>query len=70
MTFTYEVTDAGDANVRKQIVAPLIRFNESQAGANDARALAVVVTDGEGAVVGGLWGSTAYGWLHVDLLVV
>ena len=32
MTFTYEVTEAGDANVRKQIVAPLIRFNESQAG--------------------------------------
>lgn len=70
MTFTYEVTDAGDANVRKQIVAPLIRFNESQAGPIDARPLAVVVTDGDGAVVGGLWGSTAYGWLHVDLLVV
>ncbi|CAB3757336.1 GNAT family N-acetyltransferase [Burkholderia puraquae] len=70
MTFTYEVTDAGDADVRKQIVAPLIRFNESQAGPNDFRSLAVVVTDGEGAVVGGLWGSTAYGWLHVDLLVV
>ncbi|MBN3779733.1 GNAT family N-acetyltransferase [Burkholderia sp. Ac-20345] len=70
MTFTYEVTDAGDANVRKQIVAPLVRFNESQAGPNDFRALAVVVTDGDGAVVGGLWGSTAYGWLHVDLLVV
>jgi GNAT superfamily N-acetyltransferase len=70
MTFTYEVTDAGDAHVRKQIVAPLVRFNESQAGPNDFRALAVVATDDEGAVVGGLWGSTAYGWLHVDLLVV
>ncbi|MBY4803705.1 GNAT family N-acetyltransferase [Burkholderia cepacia] len=70
MTFTYEVTDAGDVNVRKQIVAPLVRFNESQAGPNDFRALAVVVTDAEGTVVGGLWGSTAYGWLHVDLLVV
>ncbi|CAB3754864.1 acetyltransferase [Burkholderia sp. MSh2] len=70
MTFTYEVTDAGDANVRKQIVAPLVRFNESRAGSNDFRPLAVLATDDTGAVVGGLWGSTAYGWLHVDLLVV
>lgn len=29
MTLTYAVTDAGDPEVRKQIVAPLIRFNES-----------------------------------------
>ncbi|QVN21111.1 GNAT family N-acetyltransferase [Burkholderia pyrrocinia] len=70
MTFTYEVTDAGDANVRKQIVAPLVRFNESPAGPNDFRPLAVLVTDAQGAVVGGLWGGTAFGWLHVDLLVV
>jgi hypothetical protein len=28
MTLTYDVTDAGDADVRKQIAAPLVRFNE------------------------------------------
>ncbi|MCA8201160.1 GNAT family N-acetyltransferase [Burkholderia sp. AU33545] len=70
MTLTYDVTDAGDANVRKQIAAPLVRFNESQAGPIDFRPLAVRVTDTDGTVVGGLWGSTAFGWLHVDLLVV
>ena len=35
MTLTYAVTDAADADVRKQIVAPLIRFNESHAGPVD-----------------------------------
>ncbi|MBA5745006.1 GNAT family N-acetyltransferase, partial [Escherichia coli] len=39
MTFLYEVTDAGDADVRKQIVAPLVRFNESQAGPAEFRPL-------------------------------
>ncbi|MDN7902752.1 GNAT family N-acetyltransferase [Burkholderia diffusa] len=70
MTLTYDVTDAGDADVRKQIAAPLVRFNERQAGPIDFRPLAVRVTDADGTVVGGLWGSTAFGWLHVDLLVV
>ncbi|ABK11655.1 GNAT family N-acetyltransferase [Burkholderia orbicola] len=70
MTLTYAVTDAADAEVRKQIVAPLVRFNERQAGPADFRPLAVIVTDAAGAVVGGLWGGTAFGWLHVDLLVV
>ncbi|WP_374692672.1 hypothetical protein [Burkholderia sp. SCN-KJ] len=37
MTFTYDVTDAGDVNGRKQIAAPLVRFNESQAGPTDFR---------------------------------
>nr|WP_175800066.1 GNAT family N-acetyltransferase [Burkholderia anthina] len=70
MTLEYEVTDAGDPDVRKQIVAPLVRFNESQVGPNAFRPLAVLATDADGAVVGGLWGGTAFGWLHVDLLVV
>ena len=70
MTLKYEVTDAGDADVRKQIVAPLVRFNESRVGPNAFRPLAVLATDADGTVVGGLWGGTAFGWLHVDLLVV
>ena len=54
MTLTYAVTDAADAEVRKQIVAPLVRFNERQAGPADFRPLAVIVTDAAVAVVGGL----------------
>jgi GNAT superfamily N-acetyltransferase len=70
MPFHYKVTDAADASVRQQIAGPLVRFNESQAGPINFRPLVVVLTDGEERIVGGLWGGTAYGWLHVDLLVV
>ncbi|WP_084162594.1 GNAT family N-acetyltransferase [Paraburkholderia bannensis] len=70
MTFNYTVTDAADASVRQQIAGPLVRFNESQAGPINFRPLAVILTDGEEKIVGGLWGGTAYGWLHIDLLVV
>lgn len=32
MTYTYTLTDHADENIRKQIVEPLVRFNEAQAG--------------------------------------
>ncbi|MGK8207196.1 GNAT family N-acetyltransferase [Burkholderia cenocepacia] len=70
MTFHFQLTDAADANVRKQIAAPLVQFNENRAGPIDHRPLAVLVTDASETIVGGLWGSTGFGWLHVDLLVV
>jgi GNAT superfamily N-acetyltransferase len=70
VTFNYTVTDAADASVRQQIAGPLVRFNESQTGPIKFRPLAVILTDGEEKIVGGLWGGTAYGWLHIDLLVV
>ncbi|AOK57400.1 GNAT family N-acetyltransferase [Burkholderia stagnalis] len=70
MTFNYTVTDTADAGVRKQIAAPLVQFNISRAGPINFRPLAVILTDDADNIAGGLWGSTAYGWLHVDLLVV
>jgi GNAT superfamily N-acetyltransferase len=70
MTFNFTVTDAADPGVRQQIAGPLVQFNESQAGPINFRPLAVTLTDGNEKIVGGLWGGTAYGWLHVDLLVV
>lgn len=70
MSFNYTVSDTADASVRQQIAGPLVRFNESQTGPINFRPLAVVLTDDEGKIVGGLWGGTAYGWLHVDLLIV
>src|ERR1700758_690344 len=70
MTFLYTVTDVADPAVRARIAEPLVRFNESNAGPINFRPLIVVLTDSEGATVGGLWGGTAYGWLHTDLLVV
>jgi len=63
-------SDVADEEVRKAIAAPLIRFNESHAGPSGGRALVIQVRDAGGAIVGGLWGATAYGWLFTQLLVV
>ena len=70
MTYTFTVTDAADESVRIEILQPLRRYNESQAGPSHHRALAVVLKDHENLVVGGLWGATSYGWLFIQLLVV
>ncbi len=70
MTHTIELSDAGDDAIRRAIARPLIEFNHRQTGRSDYRPLAVVVRDDSGAVTGGLWGRTAYGWLYVELLVV
>lgn len=70
MTYTYTLTDHADENIRKQIVEPLVRFNEAQAGPSHYRPLVVVLSDAEDKVVGGMWGATGYGWLFTQLLVV
>jgi GNAT superfamily N-acetyltransferase len=70
MGFTLRLSDVADEEVRRAIVAPLVRFNESQAGPSGNRPLVVELRDTDGAIVGGLWGATAYGWLFTQLLVV
>ena|ERR1700734_568190 len=66
------LTDAPEAHVKRAIVEPLVRFNEAQMGRpGDYRPLAILVTHPEtGEVLGGLWGDTMFGHLHVDLLFV
>jgi GNAT superfamily N-acetyltransferase len=58
--------------MREAIVSPLARFNEQQAGQpEDYRPLAVLLSNADtGEVVGGLYGETMFGHLHVDLLFV
>jgi GNAT superfamily N-acetyltransferase len=68
--YTTHLTDVADEAVRRAIAAPLVAFNESRAGPSGYRALVVELRDPEGAVVGGLWGSTGYGWMYVQLLAV
>ena len=63
------MTDVADDSIRKAIVEPLVAYNLAQTGRNDVRPLVLAVED-DGAVVGGLWGRTAYSWLFVELLVV
>ncbi|MEQ1491594.1 MAG: GNAT family N-acetyltransferase, partial [Terricaulis sp.] len=57
--------------VDREIIASGVRaFNESRAGSSRASALAILLKDGCGQTVGGLWGRTSYGWLFVELLFV
>ncbi len=57
-----------DPALRQAILAPLIAYNEAAAGPSGYAPLAVTVRDAEGAVAGGLWGYTLYGYLFVELL--
>jgi GNAT superfamily N-acetyltransferase len=70
MEYTLTLTDTADEEVRKAIVAPLVAYNESQAGPSQNRLIAILVRDGANAIVGGLWGHTGYDWLFTELLVV
>lgn len=70
MAFTLHLSEVADEQVRQAIAAPLVRFNDSRAGPSGNRPLVVELRDAGGAVVGGLWGSTAYGWLFTQLLAV
>lgn len=70
MGFNLILTDVADEDVRKAIGAPLVRFNESQAGPSGNRPLVIELRGEDGEIAGGLWGTTAYGWLFTQLLVV
>lgn len=61
---------APDDALRQAIAAPLLQFNTALAGSSGHRALALVLRDETGAVHGGLWGATGYGWLYTQMLVV
>jgi GNAT superfamily N-acetyltransferase len=56
----------------RQVVFDLLEaFNQSKAGPELEVPLALLIhDDDEGAVIGGLWGLTYYGWLFVELLFV
>ena len=65
-----ELAPAPDDALRQAIAAPLLQFNTALAGPSGHRALALVLRDAAGAVHGGLWGATGYGWLYTQMLVV
>ena len=67
---TIAVTDAPQADALDTVGSQLARFNEADVGPAERRALAVVVTDGAGALVAGISGYTAWGWLYVQWLWV
>ena len=65
-----ELAAEPDEALRRAILAPLVAFNEALAGPSGHRPLALVLRDADGSACGGLWGSTAYGWLYTQMLVV
>ncbi|HEX8669976.1 MAG TPA: GNAT family N-acetyltransferase [Allosphingosinicella sp.] len=70
MEHRIELVEApGDAE-RAAVVAPLTAFNAANGYAPDTRPLAVLLRDGAGEAVGGLWGKTGYGWMFVEFLSV
>ena len=70
MDYKVTLSDLADEQVRKALAAPLIRYNEAQAGPSQHRPLVLTIHDSSGAVIGGLWGATSYGWLYTQMLTV
>ena len=70
MDYTLTLTDAGDEDARKAILAALVEYNVSKAGPSQGAPIAVLLRDNADAIIGGLWGSTGYGWLFTQFLVV
>jgi ribosomal protein S18 acetylase RimI-like enzyme len=71
MTPEIVFTDSPDGAAREPILRALIAYSEAQSRPMDARPVAVLLKDpSNGAIIGGLWGRTAWGWLHMDTLYV
>jgi GNAT superfamily N-acetyltransferase len=67
---TIVLTDVANRDVHDAILHSLVAYNASRAGPNHGRPLVLEVRDEAGAVIGGLWGYTSYGWLFTELFVL
>jgi len=70
LNYILELSDVADDKIRRQIAAPLIKYNESKGGPDHYRPLIVALKNAHGSVEGGVWAYTNFGWLFVQLLVV
>jgi GNAT superfamily N-acetyltransferase len=70
MSWHIDIPEEPGLAERQAVLGPLGEFNARNGYPSDSRSVAVLVRDDEGAVVGGLWGRTGYGWLFVEFLVV
>ena len=68
MAVTLSVTAAPTSAETAAIGEGLAGFNEADAGPANRETLAVLLRDDAGAIVGGLLGYTAWGWLYVQWL--
>ncbi|MBE7734130.1 GNAT family N-acetyltransferase [Devosia faecipullorum] len=67
---TIEVTDSPAAEDLDIIGRQLTAFNDADVDPSERRPLAVVMRDDDGAILAGLSGYTAWGWLYVQWLWV
>jgi GNAT superfamily N-acetyltransferase len=70
MPLTLAVTGDPSAEELAAVGGALTAFNEGDVGPAERRPLAVVVRDDAGAIVAGVSGYTAWGWLYVQWLWV
>ncbi|AUH52097.1 GNAT family N-acetyltransferase [Chromobacterium sp. ATCC 53434] len=68
MQYGTVLNDVADPRTRAAIAAPLVAYNDARVGPGDHQPLVIQVEDGEGRIVGGLWGYTRYGWQYTELL--
>ena len=68
--YRLQLSETTDEATRQAILAPLRAYNQSQTGPQEFRGLAIELRDDADATIGGLWGSSAYEWLFIQLLVV
>lgn len=66
--FRLTLTDRPDPERLKALGDNLMDFNDSDVGAAQRRLLAIFVDDEAGALKGGLYGQTGWGWLYVQWL--
>ncbi len=64
------VTGTPETADHDAVMAVLRAYNEAHVGPSARQALAVLIKDQAGATVGGLWGFTSRGWLHVEMLAI
>lgn len=65
------ISDTPDHAIRAAISEGLARHNRAYVGEPDIRPIAVVADNPSGGdIYGGLWGRTAWDWLHIELLYV
>lgn len=59
----------GEAD-RQAVLDQIIAYNEAAVGPAHYQPVAIMLEDENGAVLGGLWGKTAYDWMFVELLAI
>ena len=70
MHFKLSIPDQPQPEHRAAVLGPLAEFNAQNGYPGDFEPVAILLQDGAGETVGGLWGKTSFGWLFVEFLVV